>query len=91
MKRILICLEKLDIGGVETAVITQAREYKRRKYDVVILASDGCYTSILKEEGFKVINYNFTLSNNIYMVRYINKLFCFYIFYEDVKWILVYM
>ncbi len=74
MKRILICLEKLDIGGVETAVITQAREYKRRKYDVVILASDGCYTSILKEEGFKVINYNFTLSNNIYIPNELEKI-----------------
>ena len=37
-KRILICLERLDIGGVETAVITQAREYKRRGYEVILIA-----------------------------------------------------
>ena len=37
MKNILICLEKLDIGGVETSVITQAKEYKKRGYKVIIL------------------------------------------------------
>ena len=36
MKNILICLEKMGIGGVETSVIKQALEYKRKKIDCVI-------------------------------------------------------
>ena len=30
MKNIMICLEKMDIGGIETSVLNQALEYKRR-------------------------------------------------------------
>ena len=31
MKNILICLEKMGIGGVETSVINQALDIKERK------------------------------------------------------------
>ena len=55
-KRILICLERLDIGGVETAVITQAREYKRRGYEVTLIAKSGCYSEILKKKDLNYMN-----------------------------------
>lgn len=72
-KRILICLERLDIGGVETAVITQAREYKRRGYEVILIAKNGCYSEILKREGFKLYEYEFTLTNELILSKEIEN------------------
>ena len=40
-KRILICLNSLGIGGVETACLTQIKEYARRNYEVYVLAGKG--------------------------------------------------
>ncbi len=73
-KRILICLERLDIGGVETAVITQAREYKRRGYEVTLIAKNGCYSEILKKEGFKLYEYDFTLTNELILSKEIENI-----------------
>ena len=73
-KRILICLERLDIGGVETAVITQAREYKRRGYEVTLIAKSGCYSEILKKEGFKLYEYDFTLTNELILSKEIENI-----------------
>ena len=62
-KSILICLEKLDIGGVETSVVTQANEYRRRGYKVIVLAKKGIYAKKLEENGIKVYDYEFILDN----------------------------
>lgn len=43
-KTILICLEKLDIGGVETSVYNQSIAFKEKGYNVVVLAKNGIYT-----------------------------------------------
>lgn len=48
-KNILICLEKLDIGGVETAVLNQATNWIELGYHVVILAKKGIYTPVLEK------------------------------------------
>ena len=48
MKNIMICLEKMDIGGIETSVLNQALEYKRRGIKPIIVASKGIYVDILK-------------------------------------------
>lgn len=66
-KRILICLERLDIGGVETSVLTQALEYKRRNYEVVILAKKGIYTKKLENKGVICINFDFKLENKFFI------------------------
>ena len=46
MKKALICLEKLDIGGVETFTITQIEEFVRRGIECYVLSKDG----ILREK-----------------------------------------
>lgn len=40
---VLICLERLDIGGVETAVINQTIALIKKGINVVILAKEGIY------------------------------------------------
>ena len=67
MKNILICLEKLDIGGVETSVITQAKEYQKRGYKVIILSKKGIYTSILEKCGISCYEYDFKLEDRFFI------------------------
>ena len=43
-KNVLICLERLDIGGVETFVLNQATVLLSKGHTVVILAKKGLYT-----------------------------------------------
>ena len=61
MKNILICLERLDIGGVETSVINQTLEYKRRGYKIVILSRRGMYTEYLEKKGIRCYEYDFKI------------------------------
>ena len=46
-KNILMCLNSLGIGGVETACVTQIAEYARRNYNVYVLAEKGIYLSLI--------------------------------------------
>lgn len=62
-KNILICLEKLGIGGVETAVLNQAIALKEKGNKIVVLAKDGIYTDILKQNKIDVVDFEFPLSN----------------------------
>ena len=48
MKKALICLEQLGIGGVETFTITQVEEFARRKIKCYVLARDGLLAKNLK-------------------------------------------
>lgn len=63
MKNILICLERLDIGGVESAVMNQTTYFLKQGYHVIILAKSGIYTETLKNKGASVIEFDFTLQN----------------------------
>ena len=69
MKNIMICLEKMDIGGIETSVLNQALEYKRRGIKPIIVASKGIYVDILKENNIDFEEIEFTLENNIDMKK----------------------
>lgn len=62
-KTILICLEKLDIGGVETHVYNQAISLKNRGYIVVILSENGIYTEELKKRGIVCEEFSFKVQN----------------------------
>lgn len=62
-KNILICLNKLDIGGIETAVVNQTSEFIDRGYRVVILAKRGIYTNIVEDKGAICIDINFQLKD----------------------------
>ena len=65
MKTIMICLEKLDIGGVETAVINQSIEYKRRGFNVIVLSEYGQYVKYKKKHGVNHIEFPFKLEDMI--------------------------
>lgn len=62
-KNVLICLEKLDIGGVETFVLNQASVLISKGHNVVILAKHGCYTEKLEQKGVICIDFEFDLRN----------------------------
>lgn len=66
MKRALICLEKLGIGGVETFVITQIEEFSRRGITCYVLCQDGLLADrIRNKKNIKLIEFEFTLQNTI--------------------------
>lgn len=71
----MICLEKMDIGGVETFVVNQITALLKKNINVVVLAKHGIYTDVLKEMKVKVINHDFNLENNI-NVQDVKKAYC---------------
>lgn len=62
-KNVLICLEKLGIGGVETAVVNQAIELKQKGLNVFVIAEKGEYSETLEKNGVKCIECKFELEN----------------------------
>lgn len=65
MQNILICLEKMDIGGVETSVLNQVIEYKRRGIKPIVISKAGIFTEVLKEKEIDYEEVEFPLENNI--------------------------
>lgn len=63
-KNILICLERLNIGGVETAVLNLANSFLEKGHKVIVLAKEGLYTEKLETKGAVCINFEFGLENN---------------------------
>lgn len=63
-RNILICLEKLGIGGVETAVFNYALELNKNN-KVIIMAQDGIYKEVLERNNIKVINFNYEIKDYI--------------------------
>lgn len=68
-KNIMICLESLDIGGVETAVFNQTIAFVEYGHKVIILAKKGIYTELLKEKGIICIDFSFELGNNFFQEK----------------------
>ncbi len=64
-EKVLICLEKMGIGGVETAVLNQVAALSKRGVDCVVLAENGIYSSKVVEVGAKFIDFKFPLRNCI--------------------------
>lgn len=62
-KNALICLEKLDIGGVETAVVNQAIALKEKGCNVFVIAQKGGYSEVLEKKGITYIECKFELEN----------------------------
>lgn len=73
MKNILICLEKMDIGGVETSVLNQVIEYKKRGIKPIVISKAGIFTEVLKEKCIDFEEVEFPLENNIDINR-VNKI-----------------
>lgn len=63
MKTIMLCLNQLGIGGVETAVLNQIIQFKKKNYHVIVLAKDGIYRKKFEEEGATVIEFEFVVEN----------------------------
>ena len=66
MKKALICLEQLGIGGVETFTITQIEEFSRRKIKCYVLAREGLLLN--KINGIKNVEFfefDFKLENRL--------------------------
>ena len=60
-KNILICIEKLGIGGVETAVLNQAKACKKKGYNVVIVSKKGSYVEQVKKHEIDFEEYEFKI------------------------------
>ncbi len=54
-RNILMCLEFLDIGGVETAVVTLCKGYIRAGHKVYVAAKNGMYAKELERIGVEVL------------------------------------
>lgn len=66
MKNILICLERLDIGGVETFTIAQVKEYAKRGIKCYVLSQGGLLERKLKDlKNVELINFKFNIENRI--------------------------
>ena len=69
-KRILICLNSLEIGGVGTACFTQIKEYARRNYEVYVLAGKGIYVEkIEKLSNVHFIEFDYEHKNGIEIAK----------------------
>lgn len=62
-KTIMLCLENMGIGGVETYVINQAIALKKKGYNVLVVANTGIYVQKLKEIGVDFFDFEFTNKN----------------------------
>ncbi len=62
---VMICLEKLDIGGVETSVLSQAQAIIKKGHNVIVLCKRGIYTQKCIDMGAKFIDWSFDIENTI--------------------------
>lgn len=58
-RNILICLDVLDIGGVETFVYNQSLAMKAKGHNVYILSKKGVFTEELKAKEINCIEFEF--------------------------------
>lgn len=65
-KNVLICLEQLGIGGVETFSISQVNEFTRNNYKCYVIAKKGIlYDKICNNKNVIFIDFEFTLDKYI--------------------------
>jgi len=62
-RNILMCLQQLDIGGVETAVLTLCKGYTRAGHNVFVAAKPGIYSEQLKKMGVKLLPIEYEIEN----------------------------
>ena len=66
MKRALICLEQLGIGGVETFALTQIDEFNRRGIKCYVLCRDGILRKhIDNKKNIEWVEFDFKLEQTI--------------------------
>jgi len=72
-KNILLCLNQLEIGGIETAVYNQAITLKEKGFNIYVLAKTGVYSQRLTEKGINCIPFEFKIDPFNYDLKSINK------------------
>lgn len=73
MKNILLCNNKMVIGGVETVILNQITAFTKKGYNVYVVAGKGIYSDRIEELGGHFIECDFLEENEINPER-INKL-----------------
>ena len=58
-KNIMLCLDILGIGGVETFVVNQSFALKKKGYNVVVISKRGIYSEILEKAGIICLDFSF--------------------------------
>ena len=66
-RNILMCLEHLDIGGIETAVVTLCKGYKREGHNVYVAAPNGIYSEELKKNGIEIYDITYKIDNYFHL------------------------
>ena len=66
-RNILMCLEHLDIGGIETAVVTLCKGYKRAGHNVYVAAPNGLYLDELERNGIEVYQQEYKIDNDFHL------------------------
>lgn len=75
-RRILMCLEQLNIGGVETAVMTLCQGYIRAGHKVYVAAKPGIFSEQLKKMGVECLDLQYDIVNH-YVLEQKEKLISF--------------
>ena len=65
MKTIMLCLNQLGIGGIETAVLSQTSQLIKKGYKVVVLAKNGIYKEQFEKVGATCIDFEFIIQNEV--------------------------
>ena len=73
MKNILLCNNKMGIGGVETVILNQITAFTKKGYNVYVVAGKGIYSNKIEELGGHFIECDFPEENEFNIER-INKL-----------------
>ena len=68
-RRILMCLQQLDIGGVETAVLTLCKGYIRAGCKVFVAAKRGIFNEQLEKLGINFLELDYEIKNNYVLDR----------------------
>lgn len=68
-ENILILLEMIGSGGVETAVLNKAIAYKKKGHNVFVAAKRGIYVETLEKNKIKFIEFEHELSNDVKLDR----------------------
>lgn len=63
-RNILMCLQQLDIGGVETAVLTLCKGYIRNGCNVYVAAKKGIFLDELKKIGVNYLEIEYEFLNH---------------------------
>lgn len=58
-RRVLIALEQLGVGGIETFVLNQVKALTRKNIDCYVIAKRGIYANKFRQAGAKLIYYKF--------------------------------